>query len=174
MPSINLSNSGPYTLLLLFTGTALQALAVLSLFSIWAVRTTDLEWPLFLSFHGNLGDDHLVLGRYILRLCNPNRSAQCLTLPYGNFFPYILLTCDDPPSISSPWTYIYLLPTHSKSFRSVLTSFVQLYSSSSLITSVLPELSQSINLVNALLIAYTTIPTYLLPISKLSVVVSAS
>lgn len=54
--------------------------------------------------------------------------AQSLTLPCSDYSPYIIQNYEDPPTISSPRTYLYVLPTNSKAVRSVVAFSLKLRS----------------------------------------------
>lgn len=96
------------------------------MFGVWTVSTFDLlERPLRLSFYVTLGDEHPLLGRDILCRGTLDGPGHSLSLPCEGDYPYFLPTYDDPHSVSSPRTYLSLLPTHSSAVTSYIKSCLQ-------------------------------------------------
>lgn len=88
-------------------------------FGIWDIATRDiLERPVMLSFYVILGDDHHLIDRDIIRLGTLNGHGKTLSLSIDNYDPLLLPTYEDHPPVSSPRTYLSILPTHSNVIKS--------------------------------------------------------
>lgn len=82
-------------------------------FAIWGVETRDLsKRPFIFSCYIKICDNKPFVGRNILRSGKMDDLGKPFTLPCPEDEDLVLSTYDDPPTISSPHTYLSLLPTH--------------------------------------------------------------
>lgn len=98
-------------------------------FAIWDVTIHDLlERPLNFSFFVTLAHDNHLIGMDILTLGTLDCPGNSLSLPCPGDEQFIIPTYDDPPTLSSPRTYLSLFPNHSRAVTSTIQTGIALRS----------------------------------------------